>query len=401
MGHRDYDDAVLVTIPATTDAVQAALYYYAPRGWPVLALHSGTSAGGCTCGSPDCNSPGKHPRTAHGLRDATTNAETIRELWARWPDANLGIATGAVSGLVVLDMDPRHGGEDSLDELVRRIGPLPETPEVLTGGAGRHIYFAHPGSGQVIRNATTLGGLPGLDLRGDGGYVVAPPSVHGSGRRYEWESSSHPDDVTLAPFPSGLSNLVAARAARRQVSGSDAERIPEGERNATLTSLAGTMQRRGMSPAATKAALIAENAARCNPPLTEAEVCAIVESVARYTSAVSIPVPPWGVSSDERLAGLFSTARELSAEAPATAPYIVNGLLARGALTELAGKVKSSGKTTFALALVRAVTSGRLFAGLSTTRTGVVYLTEQGSSSLLPALHRAGLAGDPPSAVEN
>ncbi len=107
----------------------------------------------------------------------------------------------------------------------------------------------------------------------------------------------------------------------------------------------------------------------------------------------AILVPVRDASWDEKLFGLFVTARALSAEAPPAIPYIVRGLLATGALTELAGKVKVSGKTTFTLALVLAVTTGRPFAGLTPTRTGVVYLTEQGASSFLPALERAGLTG--------
>lgn len=105
--------------------------------------------------------------------------------WRQWPAANIGVVTGAVSGLIVLDIDG-EAGEASL----ARCGPLPLTPMVRTG-KGRHIYFAHPGA--VIRNFARK--LPGLDLRGDGGYVVAPPSLHASGARYTWEVA--PDGLPL------------------------------------------------------------------------------------------------------------------------------------------------------------------------------------------------------------
>jgi len=119
-----------------------------------------------------------------------------------WPDANVGIAIGAESGLVVLDVDPRHGGTESLEELETRHGRLPLSPVVLTGGGGTHSYFAHP-KGGTVPNRTNFAGLPGLDLRADGGYVVAPPSVHASGRAYEWSKLLHPTPSFLASWPPG------------------------------------------------------------------------------------------------------------------------------------------------------------------------------------------------------
>jgi len=263
------------------DRVVTSALGYAARGWPVLPLHSITSGGACTCGSLDCTGPGKHPRTPNGLKDASADPAAIRSWWARWPQANVGIVTGTPSGLVVLDVDPRHGGDESLDELEYRFRKLPETVEVLTGGGGRHFYFAHPGD-TLVRNATTVGGLPGLDLRGDGGYVVAPPSTHVSGRRYEWERSSDPEELALAPFPAtmlqGLSNPTWG-ARQRGAGPDDAARIPEGERNVTLTSLAGTMRRRGMTEDEIGAALLVANAARCEPRLAEDEVRRIAASI--------------------------------------------------------------------------------------------------------------------------
>jgi len=125
---------------------------------------------------------GKHPRTEHGLKDATIDEATIFGWWRRWPGANVGIVTGMASGLLVLDIDPRHGGVESLALLEREHGSLPETAEVSTGGGGRHILFLHPGF--RVKNRANM--MPGVDVRGDDGYIVAPPSLHASGRRYEW-----------------------------------------------------------------------------------------------------------------------------------------------------------------------------------------------------------------------
>lgn len=139
------------------------------------------------------------------------SSEEVEAWFADHPDANIGIVTGVVSELIVIDIDPAHGGDDSLTELERRHGPLPRTVEVLTGGGGRHFYFRHPGG--VVHNKVGL--APGIDLRGDGGVIVAPPSIHPSGRRYEWEVSHHPDDTRLARMPAWLLLLSEGKEAPR------------------------------------------------------------------------------------------------------------------------------------------------------------------------------------------
>lgn len=159
---------------------------YAGLGLPVLPLYGITPDGHCACHKgAGCDSPGKHPRTVGGLKDATTDPETIRRWWNAFPHANIGIRTGARpdgGGIVVLDLDPRNGGEDSFAELERTHGPLPSTIQVITGGGGRHYYFGHPGG--HLANKSNL--LPGIDVKADGGYVVAPPSRHISGGTYRW-----------------------------------------------------------------------------------------------------------------------------------------------------------------------------------------------------------------------
>jgi hypothetical protein len=168
---------------------------YAARGWPVFPCHE-PRGGRCSCGRPDCASPAKHPRTARGLHDATHDPSVIAGWWQRWPTANVAVRTGAASGLVVLDVDPDHGGLATLAELQRIHGGLPPSPAVRTGSGGRHYWFAHPGDN--VRNSAGLLG-PGLDIRGDGGYVIAPPSIHAAGSRYFWAS-----EVALAPTPGWL-----------------------------------------------------------------------------------------------------------------------------------------------------------------------------------------------------
>lgn len=120
------------------------------------------------------------------------------EVWLHhMPRANIAAVTGAISGIVVVDVDPAHGGDESLVAIEREAGKLPATVEARTGGGGRHLYFAHPG-GHVGNRA---GILPGIDLRGDGGVIVLPPSIHPSGNAYEWLPGRSPDEHRLAPLP--------------------------------------------------------------------------------------------------------------------------------------------------------------------------------------------------------
>jgi hypothetical protein len=186
--------------PEHADSLVEAALAYAARGWPVFPLHDVT-AGKCSCGRDCGHSAGKHPRTPHGVKDATTDPAQIRAWWDRWPRANIGLATGAASGVAAIDIDPRNGGDFTVEDLEAEHGKFPPTAESLTGGGGRHLLYQHPGA--ALRcGADALG--PGVDLKADGGYIVAPPSLHASGRYYEWEASSHPDDCPLAPLPAWI-----------------------------------------------------------------------------------------------------------------------------------------------------------------------------------------------------
>ena len=175
---------------------------YVRRGWAVFPCHTPRD-GRCSCMVTGCDRPGKHPRTPHGFKDATVDEARITRYWGGLPDANVGIATGEASGIVVLDVDG-DAGEESIADLQMKHGALPETIEAITG-SGRHIYFARPRFS--IRNSESKIGL-GLDIRGDGGYVIAPPSMHACGSRYEWELSAHPDHIGLAEIPSWFIQLL-------------------------------------------------------------------------------------------------------------------------------------------------------------------------------------------------
>jgi len=209
------------------------------------------------------------------FQDERADETMIRDWFAQFPDAGVGIVTGAISGLVVIDIDNRNGGDVSGREL---FGTAPETVTVLTPG-GEHWWFQ--ANGEAIRNSAGLLG-DGIDVRGDGGYVLAPPSRHPSGAVYQWEVGRALGEIEIAPLPLEIAKRITAPAKPEPVTPSAVAPIREGQRNHTLTRLAGAMRRRGASAAATIAALDVENRERCSPPLTAGEIKAIAASVARY-----------------------------------------------------------------------------------------------------------------------
>ncbi|MDE3039859.1 MAG: bifunctional DNA primase/polymerase [Nitrospirota bacterium] len=258
-----------IATPQLVDLVKQALTH-AARGWRVLPLE------------------GKIPILKKWPTLATTDPDTIRTWWTQRPTANVGIATGEQSGLLVLDVDPANGGEDTLSALEAQYGALPQTVEVITGTGGRHYYFQH--SGGAIRNSAGKLG-PGLDVRSEGGQVVAPPSLHpDTGRAYEWEAAHHPDDMALASVPEWLLDKLTAKPERTR-SHMSGETILRGQRNSALTRLGGAMRRQGATKAEILVALTAANSGRCMPALADGEVRRIAESVGRYLPAATSPSP--------------------------------------------------------------------------------------------------------------
>jgi len=193
---------------------------YARRGLAVVPLHAPRD-GGCTCGDTSCARRGKHPRVRDWSRLATTDPRTINRWWTATPNANVGLLTGGVGGLLVLDIDGDAGGEDALAALVAEHGPLAPAPEVQTG-AGRHLYYRCPGG---IGSRTRLGGHAGLDLRGAGGLVVAPGSRHANGSVYRWVPGRDLDAIEPpAPPPWLLELATTARTAPRRPRGRPTQR---------------------------------------------------------------------------------------------------------------------------------------------------------------------------------
>jgi putative DNA primase/helicase len=186
----------------------------------------------------------------------------------------LGIATGRGSGVIVLDVDGEEG-KATLQALMEKHGALPNTPMQKTPGGGYHIFFKAWGP---CKNRTGMLDKEGLDVRGDGGQVVAAPSLHPNGGSYAWIEGGGSGDLEIAECPAWLKAIIEGEKPQERIASPVEETIPEGARDATLTSMAGTMRKRGMTAAAIEAALSETNRAQCQPPLPDDQVRKIVRS---------------------------------------------------------------------------------------------------------------------------
>lgn len=209
---------------------------------------------------------------------ATSDERMAVGWWDNDPDANIGIACGRRSGIVVLDIDAGKDGYESMQALVEEYGQLPETPIAKTGGGGEHIFFKHPGI-EIRNSAGKLGA--GLDIRGDGGYVVAAPSIHPSGQSYEWLVK--PSVIPLADMPQWMIDKLKETPAPVPVHTNG--QIANGSRNDTLARRAGAMRRAGFDEDEIYSALTLYNRRNCLPPLSDGEVLQIAKSMQRYQPA--------------------------------------------------------------------------------------------------------------------
>ncbi len=265
--------------------IDAALKY-AAAGVPVFPLHWIKSDGNCSCRQEAlCQCKGKHPRIKNWNEEASTDQEKIMAWWEKTPLANIGIPMGEKSGLVALDVDTRHGGDKSLEALVAENGVLPKTITATTGGGGKHYVFKYT---DELRLKNVVGFRDGLDIRTQGGLIVAAPSIHQSGKRYVWDNGLSPFDIRAANMPKWLTDEIckagtALPTKKKSVENSPLRKIKEGGRNNHLTSLAGALRRKGISEEGILATLRAENKDKLEPPLEDETVVNIANSITRYT----------------------------------------------------------------------------------------------------------------------
>lgn len=253
--------------------------WYASIGWPVFP----------------CKARAKEPLTEHGVKDATTDIHQIKAWWTRWPEANIGGACGVPPlNIMVLDEDIDHDtgkfGDESIEDLVSEFGPLPDTWTSLTGGGGIHHIFSCSCSDK-FKNG--VGVRNGLDIRTAGGYIVLPPSIHESGRMYEWEASSQPDEVELSEIPDFLLNIIPRKSVSvPSVPTIVSKKYGQGERNDGMFRLASSLRAKGLSESEMLAALTVANEDRCDPPLPIEEIRRICSSAGRYKQGEIKPVIP-------------------------------------------------------------------------------------------------------------
>lgn len=311
--------------------------HYSMQGWAVFPL------------VPNA----KVPLTPNGFKDATRDPETVRQWWTRWPDANVGVVTGRASGVVVLDVDRKHGvdGVVAATEL-----DLPETLVCRTPTGGFHLIFQAPDT--VV--ARKIGVRPGLDILGEGGYFVAPGS-RVDGRLYEIVRNR-----PIAPCPQVLVDLASAARVREDGKTdaplADQPRAGEGERNAYLTSVGGRLRRIGFDQEEMAAALIVVNTLRCKPALPESEVRRIASSIARYSPNTE------AIEAAQEAAPLVTrTLTELLAADFPAPEYLLDPILRHPSLSLWFGPSGIS-KTYLTLGLALALSSGRRFLRWAPTR---------------------------------
>lgn len=354
---------------------------YADNGWHVLPLH-GIVNGQCTCGL-NCKSPGKHPITKNGLKDASVDPDQITAWWTDHPSANIGLATGSQSNLWIIDVDNKHSvevgnilvgqGDLSIREIENEHGPIPEGRYVDTGGGGRHYYFAF--SDGCGGNRTGI--RDGIDVRGEGGYVVAPPSVHVSGHVYQWGNQ----DVLPGAAPGWLVALAHQERNPGEDFGPD-DLIVEGSRNAYLHALGARYRReQGFTDWQLFGLLMAHNHHQCSPPLTSDEVRQIARNCAKYEYTPPVDLSAWNgdVPPIPEGGDLAMSIEYLLANPPPQPVPLIHGVIDCGTGVLFGGQ-PNVGKSWMVMDLAVAVSTGRPWLdSFATDRGGVLMIDEEGT----------------------
>ena len=348
----------------TTTKLDAALSY-ASWGWHVLPLIPND----------------KRPASAHGVHDATTDADQIKRWWAQNPNYNIGIAAGEKSGIVVFDIDPRNGGDESWDDFTTEHGAVPDGICQLTAGGGQH-YIAQWRDG--LKSCELR---KGVDFLSGGRYfVVAPSNINE--REYQWEASGDPTDG-VCPFVIP-DQWLAAMAVRKVVALATDGALITGNRNAGLASLAGSMRRNGFSNTEIHAAISIVNAERCDIPLPASDIRRIAESISRYEPEQDIGASAAlgdaaannliNKNADviEKLNAVFGDQLGVDYEAP---DELVEGLMTIGSAVVVYGD-SNSGKTFWALSVAASVAMGTDCYGRRTDPGLVVYLASESPASI-------------------
>ena len=377
-----------MTVPTNTRMLDAALEY-AALNWHIVPLWEPAGPDTCSCpngSNPDpelrCSSVGKHPRTMHGLSDATTDVDTITRWWAQWPKANIGVNCGK-SGLIVIDIDPRHGGDEDWRDCQERYGQdITATVTAITGGGGEHYVFTAPQGysvGNISNSDRYVGPLGrGVDVRASGGYFVAPPSRHASGKRYEWDASPFDTKPARVPLPllEVLSTPPSQNGNKEPISAARIlEGVQEGGRDWALFQLASKLRYADV-PIDMAYYLIEQAALNCKPPFPRAEARDKVNSAyKRYEPGAGAFVGPDDVKHAEGLTGRVLLGKAMKEGVPET-PWVIADTLVHGRIHMVYGEPES-GKTIIALSwVIICISRGE----------HVLYIDEEGGESSIARL---------------
>lgn len=324
--------------------------------------------------------PDKTPFTAHGVMDATKDEATISKWWTQWPAANIGIATGQASGgICVIDQDEKNG-EHGIDTFNKWVDDnslyIDDTWESETASGGRHTFFK-----STIPVRTRVGWLDGVDIRGDGGYVVAPPSVLADGSCYKWLASPSDLSQPISNEDDEDVEFIISEINKKSGNGTPLvmpETIVTGGRNDMLYKFACSLQAKGTSDSAILAAVQAENLAKCSPPLNDDEVQKLVRSALTKEKGV-LEKPEEKTESKQRdfsQVKLVKASDVLKMELPKLnvlvgvdedVPFLVEG-------TCILSSKSKMGKSWFALNMCAAISSGHDLFGYKTNKRGTLYI---------------------------
>jgi hypothetical protein len=335
---------------------------YAELGYPVFPCVPGT----------------KKPLTPNGFKDATTDVARIEAWWSQFPAANVAIAA---EGLLVLDVDgpdnPWLRGDERLMDLAR--GPVAQTPR-----GGRHHVFRQP-HGRAWRS-TESRLAPHIDTRADGGYFLVAPSKTENGM-YRWLPDFELTDSRdkLPEPPAWLVELLDNLPAPSETTADGGNPIPLGQRNGTLARLAGTLRRAGMTQTEILAGLAQANQDRCQPPLEQAEVARIAQSIARYTPdqiTVALIEDHWGQQTEAGGDTLFASAYAVCQEYPSLRKAVIHGLLREGETMNVIAAPKA-GKSWLVQNLALSVATGQPWLGFPAEHGRVLLLDNELHSETL------------------
>jgi len=340
-----------------TDTLKCALQYL-KYGWQPIPVHYSVD-GVCSCRRGKyCHTPGKHP-IPPAWQKTTFDAPHLRKYWEENKDYNVGLVTGTKTNLVVLDIDAGKHGYESLRELEEQHGILPETTTAATGGGGRHYLFQYP-AGILIPTKGSI--RPGIDVRGEGGQIVATPSYHDAGKcRYKWMPGLSPDDIMPVPMPDWLIALLEEQetvwAGESQANIDTADVYYGGSRNNNLFSLGRRLRViKDLSETELSDMLHSLNVSKCKPPLSEEEVDLLVSSVLRKGGSHTIV--PKDSSGTEPAPIRYLDVKSIWEDEEAPIPYVVPNLLSEGEICLLASPTEA-GKSLIAMSLSLSIVSGK------------------------------------------